>query len=216
LGGIGDIVDANRTKNIGTTIDVLSESLTTAWCYLQLLGSLRDAYHTQPKMNGQFGRVINRYWQALWDALFVRIGTYFDRVGAVHSLPGLLTQLRRTQEPALVKLATSVQRQLDQPNESVARLLRWRNEVIAHRSATLSPAKFDTVSEVHLDDVAAALELVQACLNELSHGALGFTTDIKHWHPEYSQEAAEFLELVEGALDSKGKNALGKGLSGAA
>lgn len=196
-------MDPNRTNNVRATVDAVSESLCTAWCYLLLLRSLRDAYHAHPRMNMQFGRVINRYWQSLWDALFSRIGTLFDRKAGTHSIPCLLTQLRRAKDPALTKLVARVQRLLDQPNQAVGRLLRWRHDVISHCLATLVPSKFDAETEVHLDDVAAALELVEACLKDLARGSLGFTVDIKHWNEEYALEAAQYLGLVEAALEAE-------------
>jgi hypothetical protein len=196
-------MDSNRTENIRASIDALSESLSTAWSYLLLLRSLRDAYHSRPRMNMQFGRVINQYWQGLWDALFARIGTFFDRTAGTHSLPGLLTQLRRSKDPKLSKLAASAQSFLDNPGESAIRMLRWRHEVVSHRVAAIVASKFDAETEVHLEDVAAVLERVEQCLNDLARGALGFTIDIKKWNAEYEQEAGRYLELVEIALNAQ-------------
>jgi hypothetical protein len=154
-------------------------------------------------MNAQFGRVINQYWQALWDALFSRIGTFFDRTAGTHSLPSLLTQLRRTKNREFVALASSAQAFLDDPGEPAKRILRWRNEVVGHRVAAVVASQFDEEATLHLDDVKVVLQRVEECLNSLSRGALGHTTDIKHWNEEFELQAGQFLEQVEVALNAQ-------------
>jgi hypothetical protein len=193
-------LDANHRRNIESTIDALCGSLCTAWSYLLLLRSLRDAVHQRPLMNKRFGSIINQYWQALWDALFARIGTFYDRTSGTHSLPTLLTLLRRTKVPGFIALALTAQSLVNDPGESAKRILRWRNEVIGHRVASLVAPQFDEEARLHLDDVKVVLEQLENCLNALSLGSIGVTTDIQHWNDTFGRDASSFLESIEASL----------------
>lgn len=193
-------MDAKRRANIEGTINALYDSVSVAWNYALLLASFRDAYHARPRMNAVYGRVINQYWRALWDALFTRIGTFYDRRTGTYSLPGLLTQLRRTKNPELSALASRLEKSIDRSDEIAGKFIRWRNEIVGHSVASVVPERFDEETTVHLADAEALLRRVENTLNEVSKHVTGFTTDVRHWNDEFAVEAAAFLEAVERSL----------------
>jgi len=193
-------MDLNRRNNIARTTDALCDSLDVAWHYVLLLRGFRDAYRMHQGMNEMYGRVVNKYWQALWDALFARMGTYFDRAPGTHSIPSLQTQLRRTKEPQLIALATGLQRSLDASAELIDRFMRWRNEVVGHSSTTLVHDEFNRESMVHLADAEALLEQVEEMANKVSTQVSNRVVDVQYWHPQFAAEAAAFLAAAERGL----------------
>jgi hypothetical protein len=151
-------------------------------------------------MNGTYGRVVNKFWQALWDALFARVGTYFDRTPGTHSIPSLQTQLRRSKEPQLIALANDLQRTLDASAELIDRFMRWRNEVVGHSSTTLVHDEFNRNSMVHLAEAEALLEQVEEMANKVSTQVSNRVVHIQYWHPQFAIEATAFLAAAERGL----------------
>jgi hypothetical protein len=196
-------MDSNQRANIQRTIKSLCDSLHSAWHYVLLLKSFQDAYHQHERMNGQYGRVVNQFWAALWDALFARIGTYYDRTPGTHSIPTLMKQLRRSKDPSLVALAANTDRVLQSTAAVTARFLRWRNEVVGHNSSTLLADQFNRETVVHIGDAELLLQQVEDIANAVSRVVSGSIFDVQHWNPDFAAEASLFLALVEQAMQAQ-------------
>jgi len=196
-------MDRNQRANIQRTIESLCGSLHSAWHYVLLLKSFQDAYHQHKRMNGQFGRVINQFWAALWDALFARIGTYYDRTPSTNSIPTLMKQLRRSKDPALVALADNTDQMLHQTAAVTERFLRWRNDVVGHNSSTLLADQFNRETVVHVADAELLLQQVEDVANATSRAVSGSIFDVQHWNQDFAAEASSFLALVEQAMPAR-------------
>lgn len=151
-------------------------------------------------MKALYGRVINQLWGALWDALFVRIGTYYERTPVTNSIHGLIKQLRRAKDPALNALAATIEGMLLETETVAARFLRWRNKVVGHNSSTLDPDEFNREATVRIDDVELLLNQVEVMANLVAEEVLGSAYDVQHWNQTFANEASTFLRLVEDGL----------------
>lgn len=168
VGRHNEPMNAEQRANIESLVSENAKALFCAWSYLHLLQGMHAGSKSKPVVVKKFDRFFDQIWRAVFDGLFARAGTLLDRTKGTHSLPGLLTLVRRYGDVKLKAMVKQVQARLDARNGPIAKFESWRHQVVAHRTAEGQDLDFYINNKMNLEDIANGLTELEQLLNTIS------------------------------------------------
>ena len=160
-------------------IEQIAHSLVEAFLALDILRGLRVAAQA-PTFFTQFACAHDAINRVAFDSLFIRVGRVIDTSADTFTFPGLITHFRkewiddssRTLALDEVSLAFACVRE-----DTLGKLTRWRNKVIAHRTNKVGNLIFYEANKLSIDEVETALVSIQNLFNDLCESANNSTHD---------------------------------------
>lgn len=145
-------------------IEKLENQVAQAILYLGSIEVLAEAYRENETLRGD-PFLFSTVYQALWDALIVRIGTIWDSTKSVASLPQLAKDLKRVygQSAKMVVLQIESQKKLEKN-----KIEAWRNNVIAHTNVSLDLEEFDLKNKINSSEVRFEIERIEGILSRIN------------------------------------------------
>lgn len=171
-------MNADQKANIEGAVRSLCESLFSAWSYFHLLRGLNEGARANPDALEQFSWLFEQMWRAVFDGFFARVGTLLDASKSTYSLPNLLTLIRRYGDADLKQLLPVVEGCLAEKDSAIAKIRKWRHEVVAHRS-TARKEDFHATNKMSLAELESALKQLEDALNHLSWHVLTTHNDTR-------------------------------------
>jgi hypothetical protein len=115
-------MNPDQKANIESAVWAIGQSLSCAWSYLHLLRGLDQGRCQYPEVIERFGLLYDRMWRSVFDGFFARVGTVLDSTKGTHSLPNLITLIRRYDTVDLKQLLPDVEKRLSERNTALAKL----------------------------------------------------------------------------------------------
>ena len=168
VGRHNEPMNAEQQVTIESLVSENAKALFSAWSYLHLLQGMHAGSKSNPVVVKKFDRFFDQIWRAVFDGLFARAGTLLDRTKGTHSLPGLLTLVRRYGDVELKAMVKQVQARLNARDGSIAKFESWRHQVVAHRTAEGQNDDFYINNKMNLEDIAKGLMELEKLLNIVS------------------------------------------------
>lgn len=128
--------------------------------YLGAIDSLAEAYRECETLR-QDAFLFQTVYEALWEALIVRMGVIWDSTKNVASLPRLSTALRRLTSPDAQAAAKAID---EAKSPERAKLKEWRHTVVAHSRLALDQSEFDSKFSIDIAQVRREAECVEQLL----------------------------------------------------
>jgi hypothetical protein len=172
-------MNADQKANIETAVLALGESLATAWSYFYLLRGVDQGSRQSPEVINRFGFLYDRAWRAIFDGLFAKVGTLLDNTKGTHSLPNLVTLIRKYGNSDLKQLIPEVEACLTKNDSPFAKFQRWRHRAVAHNAAKRRGANFYIDNRMTLTEIEGALMQLEDLLNHLSWNVLAIHNDTR-------------------------------------
>ena len=141
-------------------IEKLENQLAQVLLYIGALDALAESYRAHESLRHDtflFGAV----YESLWDALIVRLGTFWDRTSGVASLTKLsnhLQGLSSNEARAVVKEIRG------SPTPEWIRLKEWRHTVVAHAKFPIDAVIFDGSYQIDIEDVRKEIAKIEILL----------------------------------------------------
>jgi AbiU2 len=189
-------MNADQHTNIETMVNVISETLFSAWSYFHILEGFHVGSKSHPVVVQKFDRLFDQLWRAVFDGLFAGAGTLIDRTRNTYSLPNLVTIALRYGDAELKSVAKSVQVSLNAQDGPLAKLESWRHEAVAHRTPNGRADGFHTENKMCLGDVADGLRQMEQLLNVLSVEALRVHNDTETGNLDLVQQGIDLFACV--------------------
>jgi len=118
-------------------------------------------------------------WQAAFDGFFAKVGTLLDQNKSNYSLPNLIKLVRKYGDSDLKQLLPEFEACLAEQDSPLAKIKRWRHEVVAHHTRSGRDSVFYIDNKMNLDDLEGALVQLEALLNHVSSTVLGVHNDTR-------------------------------------
>ena len=196
------VVNADQKANIEEAVQVLCESLFSAWSYFHLLRGLNEGAPGNPEVVEQFSWVFEQIWRAVFDGFFGRVGTLIDATRSTYSLPNLLTLIRRYGDADLKQLLPEVEACFAEKDSAIAKIRKWRHEAVAHRS-TARDEDFYVTNKMSLPDLEGALRQLEDALNHLSWHVLSTHNDTRSGSEGLIDEGKRLFASLSKGLNSR-------------
>ena len=171
-------MNSDQEANINAAVLALGQNLACAWSYFFLLRGLDQGSRQDPEVVERFGLLYDRAWRAIFDGFFSKVGTLLDNTKGTHSLPNLITLIRRYGSPELKQLLPEVESSLKQKDSPLLKLRNWRHDAVAHDVADRA-AEFHTDNRMTLTEIESALTQLEGLLNHLSWNVLAIHNDTR-------------------------------------
>ena len=171
-------MNSDQKANIEAAVLALGQNLTCAWSYFHLLRGINQGSRQSPEVIERFGILYDRTWRAIFDGFFAKVGTLLDNTRSTHSLPNLVTLIRRYGSAELKQLIPEVELRLTKKGSSLSKLRNWRHDAVAHHAADLDP-NFYTDNNMNLTEIEDALVQLEDLLNHLSLNVLNIHNETR-------------------------------------
>lgn len=195
-------MNADQKANIDSTVRALGQSLASAWSYFRLLRGFDRGSRQTPIVTERFGLLYDRAWRAIFDGFFAKVGTLLDNTKGTHSLPNLVTLLRRYGSPELKQLLPEVMSILGRNDNPLAKLRNWRHDAVAHHSADRRDADFYIDNRMTLTEIESALAQLEDLLNHLSWNVLAIHNDTRSGTESLVEDGISFFACTAVGLQS--------------
>ena len=172
-------MNPDHRTNIVEIVTALAESLLSAWSHFYLLRGLHEGARQHPVVLERFDQLFGHMWQAVFDGFFAKAGTLLDRTKSTYSLPNLITLVRKYGDSELKQLLPEIEACLAEQDSPLAKIERWRHEVVAHYTKSGRDSAFYIDNKMNLDDLEGALAQLEALLNHVSSAVLGVHNDTR-------------------------------------
>lgn len=172
-------MNPDHQKEIEAMITALAESLFSAWSHFHLLRGLHEGGRQHPVVMERFEQLFDQIWQAAFDGFFAKAATLFDRNKRNYSLPNLITMVRKYGDSDQKQLLPEIEACLNKQNSPLAKIKKWRHEVVAHHTRSGRDSAFYINNKMNLDDLEGALAQLEALLNHVSGAVLGVHNDTR-------------------------------------
>jgi AbiU2 len=172
-------MNADQKSNIDSMVLALGQSISAAWSYLHLLRGLDQGRYQNPEVLERFGLLFDRAWRSIFDGLFAKVGTVLDATKGTHSLPNLMTLIRRYGTADLKQLLPEVEASLVKEDTPLAKLRNWRHETVAHRPTGRQDSKLYADNKMTLTEIESALSQLDELFNHLSRNVLAIENDTR-------------------------------------
>ena len=194
--------ESSEVDRIESVVHELSGSLVAAWTYLNLLRGLHEGARANPLAANRFGLLFDQLWRAIFDALFAKIGTLIDRKRNMHSLPNLVTLIRRLGDPGQKARLVQVESYLSYKEGAIPKIEKWRNNAVAHRPQNLSKDTFSIENKLDLDDLGVTLKKLEDALNNLSENVLALRVDTFSGPETLIEDGRAMFEMLSKGIDA--------------
>lgn len=171
-------MNTDQKANIDAAVLALGQNLACAWSYFHLLRGMDQGSRQSPEVVERFGLLYDRAWRAVFDGFFAKVGTLLDNTKGTHSLPNLVTLIRRYGSAELKQLIPKVESSLTKKDSSLSKLRNWRHDAVAHHAADRDP-NFYTDNKMTLSEIEDALVQLEALLNHLSWNVLAIHNETR-------------------------------------
>ncbi len=171
-------MNADQKTNIDAAVLALGENLACAWSYFHLLRGIDQGRLQSPEVIERFSMLYDRAWRAVFDGFFAKVGTLLDNTKSTHSLPNLVTLIRRYGSAELKQLIPEVELSLTKKGSSLSKLRNWRHDAVAHHAADRNP-NFYTDNQMNLTEIEGALVQLENLLNHLSWNVLNIHNETR-------------------------------------
>lgn len=165
-------MNTDQKANIDAAVLALGKNLTCAWSYFHLLRGMDQGSRQSSEVIERFGTLYDRAWRAVFDGFFAKVGTLLDNTKGTHSLPNLISLIRRYGSAELKQLVPKIESSLTKKGSSLSKLRNWRHEAVGHDAVDRNP-NFYTDNKMTLSEIESALVQLQELLNHLSWNVLG-------------------------------------------
>ena len=167
----------DHRANLDVAALAVGESLALAWAHFHLLRGIDNGRLKYPQVVHNVDLFYDRLWRAAFDAFFAKVGTVLDNKRSNHSLLSFLTLARRYADPEVRKLLPAIEVDLAKDDAPLAKLKRWRHEVVAHKPAVRDAIDFHTQNRMTLTEIEHALEQLDEYFNQISSNVLGLHSE---------------------------------------
>jgi hypothetical protein len=199
-------MNSDQRANLDAAVLAVGESLALAWSYFHVLRGIDNGRLQNPSVVQQYGFLYDRLWRAVFDGFFAKVGTVMDTTRNNHSLPNLLTLARRYASPELKPLLPKIEEEFSNESLPLAKLKRWRHEMVAHRPAVQADSDFHSTNRMTLTEVQAALEKLDEYVNQVSMSLLSIHSEHRSAFEGVTQEAeALFAACARGIFEGTDK-----------
>jgi len=189
----------DHRTNLDAAALAVGESLALAWAHFHLLRGLDNGRLQHPVVVARFDLLYDRLWRAAFDAFFAKVGTLLDNKRGSHSLLSFLTLARRYTSPEIKAILPAIEVELSNEDAPLAKLKRWRHEVVAHKPTAHDAVDFHTKNRMTLSEIERALEQLDEYFNQISLNSLRL----------HSEHRSAFADVVGQAESFFGATALG-------
>jgi hypothetical protein len=172
-------INSDHQADIEKSIDILCESLFSAWGYFHLLQGLHEGSKIHRSVIKKFDHLFDQIWRAGFDGLFSMTGTIIDRTKATYSLPGLITKIRKAADTDLLNEINLIENMLNAKEGPLTKIGLWRNKIVAHRTKEGKDPSFREQNSLKLPDIADALLQLSDALNKISFFTINRMNDTK-------------------------------------
>lgn len=186
-------MNADQKANIEAIVWAIGQSLSAAWSYFHLLRGLDIGSRQSPEVLQRFGLLYDRTWRAIFDGFFAKVGTILDDTRGTHSLPNLITLIKKYGTADLKQLVPEVQRSLAAKDSSLAKLRNWRHQAVAHRPASRRDLEFYAENQMTLTEIEGALSQLDDLFNHLSWNILTIHNDTRRGTEALVEDMKSFL-----------------------
>lgn len=170
-------MNPDQRANLDAAVLSVGKSLVVTWSYFHVLRGLDNGRLQNPNVVLQHGLFYDRLWRVAFDAFFAKVGIVLDTKRNNYSLPNLLTLARRYGTPELRRPLLEIQNEIDDENSSLAKLKRWRHEIVAHKPTIQVDSDFHAKNGMTLSEIEAALGMLDDYLNRISFNFLSIHSE---------------------------------------
>jgi hypothetical protein len=189
-------MNADQKKNVEESIRVIGEALFSAWSYVHLLRGLQAGAISEESKLKQHALAVDVIYRATFDALFAAIGTIVDRTKGTHSIPNLVSMIRRYGMATgdARKTFSNIESSLTgKPGTPLHKIENWRHKTVAHRTRDGRADDFYTTNKLRIDEVAELLSALEHMVNQISVQLLAEGFDFKSGSSKCEIEAKQLL-----------------------
>jgi hypothetical protein len=170
-------MQTDHRANLDAEARVVGESLAVAWAHFHLLRGLDNGRIKHPDVTARSHLLYDRMWRAAFDSFFAKVGVLLDSKRGNHSLLSFLTLARRYGDPEVTRLLPAIEVHLSDESTALAKLKRWRHEVVAHKPAGRDLAGFHVAAKMTLTEIELALNQLDDYFNQISWNMLNLHSE---------------------------------------
>lgn len=167
----------DHRANLDAEARVVGESLALAWAHFHLLRGLDNGRLKHPEVAARAHFLYDRMWRAAFDSFFAKVGVLLDSKRGNHSLLSFLTLARRYGDPEVARVLPAIEVHLSDESTVLAKLKRWRHEVVAHKPAGHDPNGFHDANRMTLTEIELALKQLDEYFNQISWNMLNLHSE---------------------------------------
>lgn len=198
-------MNVDQKANIDAAVLALGQSLASAWSYFFLLRGIDQGSRQSPEVVNRFGLLYDRAWRAIFDGFFAKVGTVLDNTKGTHSLPNLVTLIRRYGNSDLKQLIPVVEACLAKKDSPLAKLQSWRHSAVAHNAANRRAPDFYVDNRMTLTEIEGALVQLEDLLNHLSWNVLAIQNDTRSGFESIVDDGKALFACAAAGIQSDSK-----------
>lgn len=196
-------MNPDQRKNLETMVEALGESMAQAWGYFYVLKGMHEGAKAAPVSIQRFPWVLQELWRGMFDAFFAKVGTLVDVTSSTHSLPNLITLVRRYGAPELKGLVPEAEACLSDKTGSLAKIRNWRHSQVAHRTARGHQDSFYLENKMDMDEIEGVLKQLDGAINRLSWNVLSIHNDTNSAFEGLVDEGKALFIAAAGDLEAE-------------
>lgn len=198
-------MNVDQKLNIDAAVQALGQSLASAWSYFFLLRGINQGSRQSPEVVDQFGLFHDCAWRAIFDGFFAKVGTILDKTKSTHSLPNLVTLIRKSGDSDLKQLIPVVEACLAKKGSPLLKLQKWRHRAVAHNAAKGRSPDFYVKNRMTLTEIEGALVQLEDLLNHLSWNVLAIHNDTHSGFERIVDDGKAFFACAAAGIQSESK-----------
>lgn len=195
-------MNVDQKSNIDAAVHALGQSLASAWSYFFLLRGVNQGSKQSPEVVDQFGLFLDCAWRAIFDGFFSKVGTILDKTKSTHSLPNLITLIRKYGDSDLTQLIPVVEECLSRKGSPLQKLQKWRHMAVAHNAAKGRKPGFYVENKMTLTEIEGALVQLEDLLNHLSWNVLALHNDTHSGFERIVDDGKTFFACTAAGIQS--------------
>jgi hypothetical protein len=193
----------DQRSNLDTAARAVGESLAAAWAHFHLLRGLDNGRRKHPQVVEHLDLLYDRLWRSAFDAFFAKVGTLLDNKRGNRSLLSFLTLARRYVDAEVTRVLPAIEVELASNDAPLAKLQRWRHEVVAHKPATHDAAEFHAQYKMTLTEIEGALGQLDQYFNQISWNVLGLHSEHRSCFEGVVEQAESLFAAAAAGLSKE-------------
>lgn len=196
-------MNPDQRKNLETMVEALGKSMAQAWSYFYVLKGMHEGAKVAPVLTQRFPWVLQELWRGMFDAFFAKVGTLVDVTSSTHSLPNLITLVRRYGGTELKGLIPEAEACLSDKTGPLAKIRNWRHSQVAHRTARGHQDSFYLDNKMDMAEIEGALKQLDGAINHLSWNVLSIHNDTNSAFEGLVDEGKALFLAAAGGLEAE-------------